>query len=169
MIYLAIFLGRIIDVSIGAVRTNLMVRGYKALAAILAFVEVSVWLIVSSNVLTDIAKDPLKAIVYSLGFATGFYVGGMIEEKLAIGMSKIHIVVEDKYVSYLIDKLKSANFGVAPVEIGHDVNRHILLVFTKRKRTNECVKLVKEIQEDAVVVISDVRSVMGGFIKSKLD
>lgn len=168
MAYLIIFFGRVLDVSIGALRTNLLVRGYKGFAAMLAFVEIYIWLLISAEVLSSAKDDPFKVFSYALGFSVGFYVGGFIEEKLAIGMSKIHIVVKDEVLEDLLAELKEAHFGVAPVEIGQDAGRHIVLVFTKRRRVGECHDIVKAHQEDAVVAISDMRSLTGGFLKGKL-
>lgn len=44
---LKIFLARIIDVTLGTVRTVLVVRGRKNTAALIAFVEVLIWFLIA--------------------------------------------------------------------------------------------------------------------------
>ena len=46
-----IFFARILDVSIGTVRTMIMVRGKMYITAILAFIEVFIWFLVAREAL----------------------------------------------------------------------------------------------------------------------
>ena len=81
---LLIFLARISDVSIGTLRTILLVKGNRKIAAFLGFFEVLIYLIVLSNVVGTLNK-PILIVAYCLGYASGNLVGGKIEERLSLG------------------------------------------------------------------------------------
>ncbi len=83
--YAFIFFAKIIEVALMTVRTVLITRGEKLYGSIIGFIEVTIWLYVTSSVLSGIKDDPIRMVVYALGFTCGNYVGCVIEEKLAIG------------------------------------------------------------------------------------
>ena len=69
-----IFLARIIDVSLGTIRTIIVVKGKNLIGSILGFIEVAVWFLVVEQALTTDDFNLFIVISYSLGFATGTYV-----------------------------------------------------------------------------------------------
>ena len=66
IICIKIFLTRILDVSLGTIRTILTVRNNKILASIICFFEVLIWFIVAREALVEI-DNYLVPIFYSLG------------------------------------------------------------------------------------------------------
>jgi hypothetical protein len=72
---IAIFLLRIVDVSIGTIRTIAVVRGRPSVAVVLGFFEVLVWLLAISQVLARVMQEPIVALSYAGGFAAGNGVG----------------------------------------------------------------------------------------------
>ncbi|GAE87820.1 hypothetical protein JCM21531_1220 [Acetivibrio straminisolvens JCM 21531] len=79
-----IFFSRIIDVTIGTIRIIFVSRGKKYLAPVLGFFEVLVWIVAISQVMQNLNNFACY-FAYAAGFATGTFVGIIIEEKLAIG------------------------------------------------------------------------------------
>lgn len=90
-----IFLARICDVSIGTLRTLLLVQGRILLAFILGFVEVIIWIYVVSTVIIKLQEALLLGIFYAPGFATGNAVGILLERKLALGYLVIRIFTRE--------------------------------------------------------------------------
>ena len=80
-----VFFARIIDVSVGTFRTISIVHGRTKIAFFLAIIEISVWLIVLSQVLPRVVEKPLLGVFYAFGFATGNVVGILVEKRLAMG------------------------------------------------------------------------------------
>lgn len=72
-----IFLVRIIDVSLGTARTIIMVKGKSLVASLIGFVEVFVWFVIAREALNTTESSLLIAFSYSLGFATGTYIGSI--------------------------------------------------------------------------------------------
>lgn len=50
----AIFCARILDVSIGTLRTILIIRGYRVEGSILGFLEILIWLAAAAQVITKL-------------------------------------------------------------------------------------------------------------------
>ena len=78
---LLIFLARIGDVSIGTVRTMLMLQGFRLIAAILGVVEVTIWVLAVGGVVTNLT-EPAAIAGYALGFGAWFYLGLFLDDKL---------------------------------------------------------------------------------------
>jgi len=68
---LVILFARICDVSMGTIRTIMIVQGKSVVAFILGFVEVIIWIAIVSTVVHNIRESPVLAVFYAFGFATG--------------------------------------------------------------------------------------------------
>lgn len=164
MIYALILFAKIVEVSLGTVRTVLITKGERTIGAVIGFFEVLLWIYIASNVLTNIAQDPLKAVFYSLGFALGNYFGSIIEEMIGIGLSEIIVIVKEEHGEELADHLRDKGFAVTMVQgSGQSNSRYMLFLFTQRKRVKLAVTLIKAKQENAVITISETKPVYGGY------
>ncbi|PKM70762.1 MAG: hypothetical protein CVU93_00425, partial [Firmicutes bacterium HGW-Firmicutes-18] len=81
--YFIIFFAKIIEVSMSTIRIMFVAKGERGKAAIIAFFEIFIWIIIVSSVLTGLNEDPIRALVYCAAFAIGNYMGVFIESKLA--------------------------------------------------------------------------------------
>ena len=88
---LEIFLARIIDVSISTFRMMIMVRKKSIFTPILAFLEVFVWFIAARKALNTNIDSILIPIFYSLGYATGTYIGGCLSRKFIKNINSIEV------------------------------------------------------------------------------
>ncbi len=79
---LLIFYLRLVDVSLGTVRLIMIGRGRRKIAPLLGFVEVTIWVVAISQVITNL-DNIFNILGYSGGFAAGTLVGMWIEDKLA--------------------------------------------------------------------------------------
>jgi uncharacterized protein YebE (UPF0316 family) len=86
-----IFLARICDVSLGTVRTIVTVQGRGVVAFFLAIFEILIWITVISTVVQKVASQPVLALFYALGFATGNIVGIAVERKIALGFMILRV------------------------------------------------------------------------------
>jgi uncharacterized protein YebE (UPF0316 family) len=89
---IAIFLIRIVDVSICTVRTIAVVQGRTRLSVMLGFIEVLIWTTAVAKVFQRAPEQPLVLLCYAAGFATGNAVGILIEKRLALGAVILRIV-----------------------------------------------------------------------------
>jgi uncharacterized protein YebE (UPF0316 family) len=86
-----IFLARVCDVSLGTVRTIVTVHGRSVVAFFLAIFEILIWITVISTVVQKVASQPILALFYALGFATGNIVGIAVERKIALGFMILRV------------------------------------------------------------------------------
>ena len=161
--YLFIFFARVTDMSLDVIRILMLTRDRRFIAALIGFVEVIIFLLAISQVLTGGISDPFKVIAYAAGFATGNYVGSLIDSRLALGYLTLQIFCEKCNHETLCDTLRDEGFGVTSVTgFGRDGERMILFVTLKRKDAAKALSYLNKIHPDAFYNIYDARSIHGG-------
>ena len=104
-----IFVARIIDVSLGTIRVNMIVRRKKTFAAIIGFVEVTIFISVIVRIIKDI--DSIYGIIaYGAGFAVGTVLGIIISEKLSRDLISTNIISKE-HNEEIKKQLSSEGFG----------------------------------------------------------
>ena len=88
---LLICLARIVDVSMGTVRSLLANKGHKKVAPIIGFFEVTIWVSAMSVVVQNLGHWQ-NLLAYGLGYALGNFLGIYIEERIALGNSVVRII-----------------------------------------------------------------------------
>ena len=124
-----IFFCRILDVSLGTIRTVLTVKEKTVLAAVIGFMEVFIWYLVVKDALTGDTPALLTAISYAGGYATGTYVGGRLANALVGGQVTMEVVTSSRNPDALA-YLRSFGYGltVLNVEAGRDgVPKYLIL------------------------------------------
>ena len=163
---LEIFLARIVDVSISTFRMMIMVRKKSIFTPILAFCEVFVWFIAVRRALNTNIDSILIPIFYSLGYATGTYIGGCLSRKFIKNVNSIEVTTSRGNMK-LINALRSECCGVSDIGIKNNYSdkKDLLLVDVKSKNTQETIKLIKELDAKAFIVVKDTKIVHNGYIK----
>ena len=163
---LFIFLARVTDVSIGTMRTILLVRGQRKIASVLGFFEVMIYLIVLGKVVGNIDK-PVLILAYCLGYATGNIVGSKIEERLSIGRLVAQIIIKDSSEG-LVQCLRNAGFGVTIFEgEGKEGKSYMLNIILERKQLDSLHKVIDGCGCGAFITTMDVRASLGGYFRPK--
>lgn len=157
-----IFFSRILDVTIGTIRIIMISKGMKLFAPILGFFEVFIWIIVIGNLMKH-TSGIVPYIFYSLGFATGNYIGMIIEEKVALGFVVLRVITQKKS-DELIKNLYEEGIGTTFIDAkggnGSDVN--IVFSIVKRTTLDKALSIVKTFNPNAFYTIEDIRSVNRG-------
>ena len=165
-VYLFVFFGKIIEVTISTVRIVLINRGERLMGSITAFFEISLWLIVTGTVLVGFQEDILRCVIFAIAFSCGNYLGSWLEGKLAFGLSSIQVIVPYNKSEGLVEVLRDSNFAVTVMEgEGKNGKREILVLHLKRKRIPSALSIIRSKLKDAVITVNDVRIVNGGYIK----
>ncbi len=168
-VYLLIFFGKILEVSIGTLRMVMINRGERAKGSLVAFFEITLWLFITGTVLSGFIEnlDVIRWLVFALAFALGNYFGSWMESKLAFGLSSIQVIVSaDTAWEALVEELRDAGFAVTVLEgQGKDGAREVLILHLKRKRIPAAISIVKSCLSSAMITVNDVRVANGGYIK----
>ncbi len=168
IVYLTIFAGKILEVSLGTLRLVLINRGERLIGACIALVEITLWLVIAGSVLADYQSDPWKMVAYALAYALGNYVGSWLEEKLAFGLCSIQaIVMDEKTGDEICSGLRKNGFGVTQLTThGMDgEDRYLIMCTLRRKLSHEALAIIQQADNSAVITVSDVKSQRGGYLR----
>jgi uncharacterized protein YebE (UPF0316 family) len=147
-----VFVARIVDVSVGTLRTISIIQGRSKVAFVLAFIETTVWLLVLSAVLPQVMNSPILGVFYAFGFATGNVVGIMVEKRLAMGYTNFRVITT-RFAKEITNSLRDKGFAVTNFEgQGKDGKVTEIYVVSDRKNLPALVKIVKEIEPDAFYI-----------------
>ncbi len=159
---LLIFCLRLSDVSLGTVRMIMVMRGLRKWAAMIGFVEVSIWVIAISRVIGNL--DTIWNVIgYSGGFATGTLLGMWIEGKLALGHVDIH-VISLKKGREIAQKVRQAGYGATQSQAeGQSGPVYLVDVVARRKQVPHILRLINEVDAASFVTIEETRQVLRGY------
>lgn len=154
-----IFFARIIDVSLGTIRTISIIRGRTWVAFWVGIVEISVWITVISTVVNKINDVPLLGVFFAFGFATGNLVGIHIERKLAMGHIIIRVISRD-YYREMAETIRAKDFAVTVFQgEGKDGPVGELYIVCRRRHLGEILEMVRLIEPEAFYITEQVGSV----------
>ena len=163
---LLVFLARVSDVTLGTLRIAFISKGEKFIAPAFAFFEMMIWLFAIRQILQNM-DNAAYFLSYAAGFASGVFVGLLVEEKLALGMRLIRTVT-GRDAGELVEALRSSGYGVTSVRgtgAAGDVN--VIYSVVKRNDIKHYVDLVKTLNPNAFYSIEDVRFVSEGVFRPR--
>ncbi len=158
MIPLLIFFLRICDVTLDTMRIIFVSKGFKAIAPLIGFFEVLIWVIAISRIFENL-DNWFCYIAYAAGFATGNFVGMLLDEKLAIGHELIRIITKVD-AGDLISTLRSEGYGVTFLKAtGMQGEVGIIYIIINRKRLKHLVSLINKYNPKAFFTIENINFV----------
>ncbi len=158
LIYIAIFVFKIIEDALATLRLIVVSNGKKKLGAILQFVVTLIWIILTGTVLMGLQKDIFKAIAFAFGALFGSYLGSVLEEKMALGTNVFMVEVNNDKANNLIKVLKNENFRISKIKSGND-GKIILMITGARKQTNKVVSIIQKVDNKAIILSEKVKIV----------
>ncbi len=158
-----IFCVRILDVSLGTFRTVITVKGKSLYASLIGFVEVFVWFIIVREALNTDIDSIWIAISYSLGFATGTYIGSFISNKFIKSNFSFEIITSN---SEMVNILRNEGYAVTVFNVkGKDDknDKYMLLLEIGNNSLNTVKNHVKKIDKQAFVIVTETKLVQNGY------
>lgn len=156
-----IFLARVCDVSINTVRIIFVMHGKKFLAPLLGFFEAFIWLLAIRQIITNI--DAIYSyFAYAGGFATGTFLGMVIEEKLALGRVVVRVITQ-KPAEQLIVFLKEKGYRYSNLDAeSNDGKVNILFSVVKREELPNYIGIINKYNPQAYYTVEGVKKVSEG-------
>ena len=164
---LKIFAARIVDVSLGTLRTVFVVKGKTIEPFVIAFIEVLIWFVIAREALNTEGNMVLIAISYAGGYATGTLIGSKLSKWLVKGVVGVQVVVKENNEE-LIKVLRDKGYAVSIIELKNDYegkNKDMLYIGINNKKLKELTNLIKEYDENAFIVVNETKLVQNGLIK----
>ncbi len=158
---LLIFLARVVDVTIGTIRIIFLSRGSRYVAPVLGFFEVLIWLLAIRQVMANLSSV-FCYIAYAAGFATGNYIGMLLDEKLAMGRLLIRIITQTDSAE-LRASLNRKRFGVTHTD-AEGARGKVSLIYTviERRHLQKVLRSIDKYNPRAFYTIENVRYVGEG-------
>lgn len=160
---LIIFIAQLVLVPVLTLRTILAVKGMKKEASAMGMLEGLIYVGALGIVFSDLSNY-LNMIAYALGFGIGVYIGGVLEEKLAIGYVTVEANIPERN-NPLINRLREVGFSVSTSEVeGWNSLRYRLDCTARRDRERELYKIISDYEPHAFVASYEPRNFKGGYI-----
>ncbi len=153
-----IFVLRVVDVSLGTLRTIFVIEGRARVAVVLGFFEVLVWVTAIAHVVGRFEEQPLLAPFYAGGFSAGVGTGLLIERELALKL----------FVVRFISRLSSGEMAQALAGAGHvlatfageagGAARNLIYVSAKGKRVRTVLDRARRADPDLFYLVESARA-----------
>ena len=150
-----IFLARITDVSINTIRIIYVLGGRRFTATMLGFFESFIWLMAIRQIFEHL-DNWICYVAYPAGFASGIFIGMIIEEHIAYGKVIVRIITR-KDVKDLINFLNSKKFRYTHVNAeGPDGHENLVFTVLERESLEVLLYKLKDILPTAFYTIEKV-------------
>ena len=162
---LKIFFVRILDVSLGTIRTMFVVRGKKLISSMIGFFEILVWFLVVKEALQTESNSIFIAISYSLGFATGNYIGALLSDKLITGNVSVQVFTNNNNLEKI---LREHGYGVSSVVYTgyeEEAHKHMLFINVDKKKEKALRELIKKNDKEAFIIVNETKYVENCYFK----
>jgi len=151
----AIVLGRVIDVTLGTLRTVFVVHGRRGIACVLGFFELLIWVVVVSRVVGNLGR-PEFAVCYALGFALGTYLGITVEGWFGAGDQVIRVFT--RAGPQLVQELRGLGYVVTQFEAaGKQGPISMLFLQTPRRKMRPVIEHVVRADPECFYIVDDIR------------
>lgn len=154
---MVIFVLRVVDVSVGTIRFLLVTRGARALASVLGFVEILLWILAAGAAIQNLTSV-WHILGYALGFAAGTWTGAWLEERLAVGTATVQAFSRSKG-DHVARALRSGGHGVTRFD-GEGLDGPVAIVSTvvRRRVVPRVLEVIESTDPDAFVTVYDARA-----------
>ena len=156
---------KIIEISVQSLKTCMMVKGQRAKAAGLGFLECVIWGLVISTIIGTLGDNLLLLLFYATGYATGLFLGSTIESKIALGTSNLELIASDDSTKKICEYLKENNRGYTVLE-GHGSKEKMNMIFIvlPRREAANTLREIRAVCDNKVFVsVSEVSKYAGGY------
>lgn len=156
---------RLVDVSIGTLRIQYVVRGRRLVAGALGFVESITWVIAVGLVLTDL-DEWYKVVAYAAGFGLGTAAGGYLDGVIASG--QVFLRVMSPITSpEVAPQLRRAGFAATVLNgEGLEGDVRLTLAAMPRRQLNNALDIIRSVNPEAFVTTDEINASSAGAMKA---
>lgn len=162
-----VFFVRIMDVSLGTMRTIVMVKGKAIVASCIGFFEVLIWFLVVREALNTDLNSIWIAVSYAGGFATGTFIGSILSSKFIKGNFGVQVILSDAS-DKIVNTIRKEGYAVSVIDVKgqeQDKEKYMLFIEIDKKRFNHLRNLIKDLDDKAFIVVNETRMVQNGYFK----
>ena len=158
-----IFFARLIDVSLGTLRTINTVKGRDLVASLIGLVEITVWFLIVKEALKTDNNSIWIVISYALGFSVGTYIGGKISKRFIKSNLEVQVILSTRDDN-VVNKIREEGYGVTAIEVNGSKNEKYMLYIQIRDQSFEHLKnIIKRLDKKAFIVVNETKYVENGY------
>lgn len=165
-----VILGRIVDMALATIRTVFTVKNKPHIAAPIGFIEAFFWFLIVKAALDYAITNPvvdtlLLATAYSLGFALGTFIGGLLSKLFVKTNIQVQIVLSKKDDA-LMNKLKEEGYGQTVISCfgaNNKTERYMIFVETESSKLKELKQIIDSYDEKAFISVNESKNVFRGY------
>ena len=156
---------KIIEITIQSLKTCMMVKGQRFKAALLGFVECTIWGLVISTIIGTLGDNLFLLAFYCIGYATGLFLGSTLESKIALGTSSLQLIANDENTALIIKYLQENSRGYTVFNgYGSTDKMNMIMIVLPRRDAVPLLKKIRNLCNNNVfVVVDDVNKYAGGY------
>ena len=163
IVCILVFCSRIVDVSLGTIRTTIVVKGKNVLGSLIGFIEITVWFVVVEQILNSTENNIWIILAYALGFSVGTYIGGKLTSVLFKIKLSVQIITAYKSQE-LIDCLRENGFAVAVINVNSLKNKkYLFFLEIDSNHLNELRRIIEIYDPKAFYTVSETLLVKNGY------
>lgn len=160
-----IFALRIVDVSLGTVRLMITVRGHRGWAALAGFLEVLIWIVAVGSALQHL-DSAYHVVAYAGGFATGNYVGIVLENALALGTVVVRAIIPNEDGGTTAQELRREGYTVTEVDgRGRDGPVDVLNIVVARRYAPSVIEAIEQQGPRSFITVEELRTTDRGSLR----
>ena len=161
---LLIFALRVVGITVSTVATIMTVQGRKAPAVAAGFVSALVYVVAIGKVVANLG-NVWNILAYCGGFAVGTLIGMAWEQRLALGFAEVRAISPKKSAA-LAEALRQAGFGVTEYYgRGRENVVGVVEAIVPRKNVDAVLGIARSVDKDAIVTVTEARTVWRGYWK----
>lgn len=155
--------------SIGTVKSIVRIGGHKAMTMFLMGVDTLLFVFIFSDVLSNDLEIPVLTALVS-GYLLGYYIGTLIEEKMALGKAFVTIKIAKKESHKLAKTLKEKGFIFVQSKRFYSHKRKLRKIHQGIVYRKELPKLEKLLNNfNVIATVQNVKKVFGKDVISSED
>lgn len=161
---LLIFVLRVIGIAVSTLGTILTVQGRKLPAILAGSLGALVYVVAIGKVVTNLS-NVWNVAAYVAGFGAGTWVGMLLEQRMALGYAEVR-VISTMRGNRVAERLREAGFGATELYgQGRESAVSIVETLVPRKSVPTVIRLTEEADGQAIVTVSEARTVQRGYWK----
>jgi uncharacterized protein YebE (UPF0316 family) len=157
-----IFVLRVVGITVSTLATILTVQGRKLPAILAGSLSALVYVLALGQVVANLG-NPWNVAAYVVGFGVGTWVGMVLEQRIALGFAAVQ-VISTRHSEDVAAALREAGFGATELYgRGQESLVGIVEVIVPRKSVPVVIGMAEEVDERAIVTVSEARTVQRGY------
>lgn len=164
MLYLKVFLGKMIDVTLSTLSTMNIIKNKRISAAIIGSIDVLIWFIVVKEAITTSNNSIFIPISYALGYGFGTMFGLVISNFSIKSISTVLIITKKYNLTKII---LSNNYGGTLINtkgLKDNQNSYMIISQVNSKKMSSFKKIINESDSKAIIITIDSKNALNAYL-----